>query len=47
MATLLRRYRELDAQALALESATEDTVDGWHEYVSIRSTSHSASNTAT
>ena len=33
MADLLRRYRDLDAQAMALEGAMEETVYGWDRYV--------------
>jgi hypothetical protein len=32
MATLFRRYRDLDARAVALEGAMEETVNGWQEY---------------
>jgi hypothetical protein len=32
MATLLRRYRDFDARAVALEGAMEETVNGWQEY---------------
>jgi len=32
MATLLRRYRNFDAKAVALEGAMEETVNGWQEY---------------
>lgn len=32
MATLLPRYRDFDAKAVALEGAMEETVNGWQEY---------------
>ena len=32
MATLLPRYRDFDARAVALEGAMEETVNGWQEY---------------